>query len=646
MRLANVNIRDFRCIEDSGEFSLEAVTCLVGKNESGKTAILKALRRLKPDDASKEPLNALKDYPRRKWVSEARIQKDAPVVLATWELTEADVRAVEEAFGKDALASPRFHASQGYDNVTQIAASVNQEKLLRHVLAQAELTAEEKDPLAKCGSVDAAKETLKATTTRTAAQERLLKELTARFPQGGEAAMDAFLAERMPTFLYFDEYLTLPGTIAVDEIALRQKQDKLTERDRIFIALLELAGASIESVNSTGTYEEFNASLRAVSNQLTDMISRYWSQNKHLDVEIKLDYARPSDPAPFNTGWIFRTRIVNRRHRADTSFDDRSRGFVWFFSFLVWLYQLKKIHGENLVILLDEPGHSLHARAQTDLLRYINEQLRPHYQVVYTTHSPFMVDPDSLLAARTVEDVVERDKQTGEERLLGTKVRENVLASDIDTIAPLRKALEFQLTQSLFVGKHTLLVEGESDLAYLKWFSKQLQSANKPGLDYRWNLCIGGSLSRLPSVASLLSGDGLHLAAITDVQRSDKSRLETARKALPDGHLVTLDTYAGQSDADMEDVLGRSFYLALVRRTLDLRQPHDFPELTPAATPARVMQEVEQHTATLNGHYVKFKPSLPAEWLFQNEAEAKQLPGFSSALDRMEKLVRDLNALI
>ncbi len=644
MRLANVQIKDFRCIEDSGEFSLDGITCLVGKNESGKTAILKALRRLKPDDAGKEPFNALRDYPRRKWVSEACVQKDTPVVEATWELSDADQQALEEAFGKDVLASTRFRAAQGYDNLAQIAANVNEEKLLHNALASA--ATEEKALLAKCASVDAALETLKAITTRTAAQEQLLKELTAKFPQGGEAAVDAFLAKHMPTFLYFDEYLTLPGTIAVDEIVLRQKQGKLAERDRIFIALLELAGASIESVNSTGTYEEFNASLRAVSNQLTDMIARYWSQNRHLDVEIKLDYARPSDPPPFNTGWIFRTRIVNRRHRAETSFDDRSRGFVWFFSFLVWFYQLKQVHGDNLVILLDEPGHSLHARAQADLLRYINEQLKPHYQVIYTTHSPFMVDPDNLLAARTVEDVVEHDHATGEEKLLGTKVRENVLASDADTLAPLRKALEIQLTQSLFVGKHTLLVEDESDLAYLKWFSKQLQAANKPGLDYRWNLCIGGGLSRIPGVASLLRSDGLRMAAIADVRKGDKGRIETAKQALAGGHLVTMDAYAGQSDADMEDVLGRSFYLALVRRTLELRQPHDFPELSPAEMPARVMQEVKQHTATLNGHYVKFKPSLPAEWLFQNEAEAKQLPGFSGAMDRMEKLIHDLNTLI
>ena len=78
---------------------------------------------------------------------------------------------------------------------------------------------------------------------------------------------------------------------------------------------------------------------------ITDQIFTYWSQNKHLDVDIRLDHARTKDKPPFNAGWIFRTWIDNRRHRADTSFDDRSRGFVWFFSFLVWFYQLKQLYG-------------------------------------------------------------------------------------------------------------------------------------------------------------------------------------------------------------------------------------------------------------------------------------------------------------
>lgn len=71
-----------------------------------------------------------------------------------------------------------------------------------------------------------------------------------------------------------------------------------------------------------------------------------------------------------------------------------SSGFIWFFSFLFGLAKYKK--KENLIILLDEPGLNLHAEAQFDLLKYIDKELLTRYQVVYTTHSRFMVESDKL----------------------------------------------------------------------------------------------------------------------------------------------------------------------------------------------------------------------------------------------------------
>ena len=299
-----------------------------------------------------------------------------------------------------------------------------------------------------------------------------------------------------------------------------------------------------------------------------------------------------------------------------------------------------------MVILLDEPGLSLHARAQADLLRYINEQLRPHYQVIYTTHSPFMIDPENLLSARTVEDVVKKDRVTDEETLLGTKVGEDVLSTDVDTVSPLQKALGYELTQTLFVGRHTLLVEGSSDLAYLKWFSRQLQVSGKSGLDYRWNICICGGLPRIPGFVSLFRGNGLHIAAMVDVQHGDKNKIDNARKSLPNGHLITLDTYAGQREADIEDVLGREFYMALVNKALDLRSPHELPTTKSTSAPERVVKEVEQFTAVLPAQYRDFDHYVPSEWLFQHGDEGTKLAGFAVAASQMEQLIEALNALL
>jgi predicted ATP-dependent endonuclease of OLD family len=121
-------------------------------------------------------------------------------------------------------------------------------------------------------------------------------------------------------------------------------------------------------------------------------------------------------------------------------FDDRSTGFVWFFSFLVLFSQMKKQHQKRMVLLLDEPGLSLHGKAQADLLRYFRERLVPDHQVIYTTHSPFMVPSDNLLSVRTVEDMVVYHED-GKPEVQGTKVGSEVLSTDPDTLFPLQSAM-------------------------------------------------------------------------------------------------------------------------------------------------------------------------------------------------------------
>src|SRR6266404_1641379 len=99
MRLLSVRVQDFWCIEDSTEFPIADVTCLVGKNESGKTALLKALHKLKPDEASKEQFEPSQDYPRRKWRPDTPIPANPPAVITTWHLDDADRYALEQQFG-------------------------------------------------------------------------------------------------------------------------------------------------------------------------------------------------------------------------------------------------------------------------------------------------------------------------------------------------------------------------------------------------------------------------------------------------------------------------------------------------------------------------------------------------------------------
>ena len=108
-----------------------------------------------------------------------------------------------------------------------------------------------------------------------------------------------------------------------------------------------------------------------------------------------------------------------------------------------------------VVILLDEPALGLHARAQKDFLRFIDERLAPKHQVIHTTHSPFMIEPGKLERVRVVED-------RGREE--GVKITVDVLSTDPDTFYfPLQGALGYDLAQHLFIAPNNLVVEGTSD---------------------------------------------------------------------------------------------------------------------------------------------------------------------------------------
>ena len=518
--------------------------------------------------------------------------------------------------------------------------------MVKHLISQFNLTPDEKKDLTNAKTLDALRMNLSVIEKRTETQEKLFQNIISAFKEGAAKTVEQTIDKMLPTFLYFDQYLRLPGKVQVEQLLERKNHNSLTERDNIFLALLSLAGTTLESIHTAKTFEEFNSSLRAISNHISDQIFDYWSQNKHLDVELRLDPARASDVAPYNAGNIFRTRINNRRHRADTDFDERSSGFVWFFSFLIWFNSLRDTYKKNLIILLDEPGLSLHAKAQHDLLRYMNEKLRPEYQVIYTTHSPFMINPDDILAARTVEDVVQKSSTSNDEILLGTKVSDKVLSTDADTISPLQRALDYELTQTLFVGRHVLLVEGSSDLLYLKWLSRQLEKVGKQGLDYRWTMSIIGGVDRIPGFISLFRGNNLHVAALVDMQHGKKQVIENAQKALEENHLLTADKYATQKEADIEDILGREFYIGLLNKSYNLDSSLALPKTKPADAPERVLLEAKAGFAKMPTHVREFSHEFPAEFLFQNVDDGSQLPGFETTLARMGKLINDLNDLL
>lgn len=643
MKLESVRIENFKCIDDSEEFSLNQVTCFVGKNEAGKSAILQAIYKLNGDIPENSDFELARDYPRRYLSKYKERHETSPdnVLKTNWSLEEGDIAEINKHFGPDILINEKITITKGYSNETIWDIQVDEQRLISNLKKMADISPKELSELKVFTQVGEIISQLEAYDMPSEGQSRLLNTFYKHFTDADPVeAVIEILDERLPTFLYFSEFHRMAGVVSLLDLNQRIKSNNLEMEHMIFIALLALAGRKPEDIDSIERFEELHAELEGVQNRLTDEIFEYWSQNKYLEVTFHYDHARTGDPAPFNTGFIFRTRINNTRHRASIDFSQRSAGFTWFFSFLVWFSQMKIHYGENLFILLDDPGLSLHARAQADLLRYINEKLKPDYQVLYTTHSPFMIDPDNLINVKTVEDIL-----TVDDEILGTKVGDRVLATDRDTLFPLQAALGYDISQTLFIGKNNLLVEGPSDFLYLKWFSQKLHEMGKVSLDSRWVIVPCGGINKIGSFMRLFSGSELNIAVLIDYSHGTKSEVQRLRDAefLKAVQIFSAEMYTDSTDADIEDIIGRHLYITLINECYSLDDSNKIPYKTPADAPVRLLEEVENHFRSLPIEFGHFKPAL---YLTGTPTIFDEIPNpLNAALNRFETLFKDLNEL-
>lgn len=652
MLLRKVHVENFKIVEDSKEFTLDRVTCLVGKNESGKTALLEALYRLNPYYDEDTGYNKVEEYPRRFLTDyDERHEGEAARVLTThWELENSDVASVEAALGKGSLKSKDLSIHKKYDEKgTTWSVPLDEPKVVQNLIEGAQLHTEEAEPARQHKSVATLKKYLDAKAATTSEREKKLLETINKFRDGSpyKAAIDAL---SMPKFVFFTDYDIMTGNVAIDDLLRRKGTNNAKEikaGEKVFFAFLGLVGTTLEEINKIDKFEPLKARLEAASNKITRDVFQYWTQNRNLRVQFTLDAAQPGDLPPFDQGKILHTRIYNTLHDVSVNFDERSRGFVWFFSFLVLFSQVKKNYGKNVIILLDEPGLSLHAKAQADLLRYIEEQLKPNHQVIYTTHSPFMVDSSNLMSVRTVEDVVVYAEDGHPKEILGTKVGDQVLSTDRDTLFPLQGALGYEITQTLFVGKNSLLVEGPSDLLYLKAFSTELKERGRTHLDPRWTISPIGGVDKVAAFMSLLTGNNLHVAVLIDYASGQKKKVEELRrsKILQDNHVLTFDMFTGKPEADIEDVIGWPNYLALVNACFGLDGANRLNEAEVHSE--RVIKRVQDKFASMPPEVKEFDHYAPSEYLITNRNVAfGGMPELDGALDRFEAIFKQLNDML
>ncbi len=638
IKLHEVTIHKYKCIESDQTFVVDDdVTVLVGMNESGKTSILEALGKTNyfTDDKA-FTFNMTHDFPRKEKKKAEKSGEEQKAVTCKFIISDELSDKISNEVGqgvfvqKEITRYTTFVNGNTWTNIRVDFGKFIETKTKEYNISSKALN----DKLKK---VTSAKE-LQAVKDEYKDPDYIsgLSKFDKYFDKKWEKWVNPleeyivrnYLTPNLPKYLYYDEYYALPSRISIEKL---MQEELESEELKTAKALFELADINMDELVNSTEFEDFKAELEATEATITQELFEFWSTNKNLDIEFAIDKREEADQHNNKriVEHILDVRVKNNRTKVSLPLKNRSKGFNWFFSFLVWFKKIQEDTDSNYVLLLDEPGLNLHASAQADLLNFI-ESLTNKYQIIYSTHSPFMVDPEDLHRVRTV---VETEK--------GSIISDSVQEKDPNTLFPLQAALGYDIAQNLFISKNNLLVEGVSDLIYLQALSSILQENGRTGLRDDITIVPVGGLEKVSTFVSLLRGNKLSIGCLLDssIDQSSKSKLDhlIKGKIIQSKKILFYDQFVNNyNEADVEDLFSKSEYLQLFNTAFS--EYSDISESDLNTKIDRIIIQINKHLGV-----ERFNHYRPANSLARMGADSSFFS--KETLDRFEDVFNVTNSL-
>ncbi|MDR1089517.1 MAG: ATP-binding protein [Prevotella sp.] len=606
MKLIKARVQNYRSIIDSGEFEIERLkTILVGPNEAGKTVLLKALQQLsKPDDVP--GFEALRDYPRSLYndITTGNVDPSkVTVVTGYFELDDDDKALLPEEFKNCIYKLWRNLNNQAYHALENAPAKVTFKDIktdLARLVAHLDSNYTSPATIAE-GAIDPKKpsEQYKTLTTAWYDFEKISDEKATKLKawlenmipyveEGNEKeeTRHATLLEqvqfnskhdevlktldkRTPIFILFNNYFRVQPSIHLEHLAHRTENKILDDEyyDYGNLCLLKLLGFTPRQLSDLGKTQSPAANnptalkaykdaldtrsyqLNAASVRLTNEIKTIWMPNPDRPEADKLKVTADGQ---------YLKVVVEDDLGVDIELDQRSEGFQWLVSFFVVFFAEATDKHKNAILLLDEPGMSLHGLKQRDFRDTIS-RLAEKNQTIYTTHSPFLVGPDELDIVRVVEMKSRKE---------GTKVHLTLSSSDPAGLLPLQEALGYDLAQSLFAQQRNLVMEGITDYWYFEAIAQLLAAGKVATFNDKIALVFANSAGKVVYYATILYAHHLKVAALldSDAAGDQAAKQETLTHTLGNKNIMRTKDYCDNNIAhpEIEDLL-RDTLVALVK---------------------------------------------------------------------------------
>lgn len=616
MTLKGFQVTNFRSIMDSGWIDCDDVTSLVGINEAGKSNVILALWKLNPvRDGEIDILHDMPTKEYSSWRSKpeeivfisANFELDSALVDKVVTLSKCDRETVSvvniqrKYNGKYIISFPNYKKKLSID--TQLVKSIVSSALDNLALLKEKTKAEQgiKDKVAMFFN-----DILKFLSTKSTITQVDADTISKLFPTGLHQSASSeiyplirdvinnlkgvfstlnpvnptnnvdvrkLMLEEMPSFVYYSNYGNLDAQIYLphaikwlkgEEVAgidnsakvrtLRVLFDfvKLNPQEVLDLGkdpvriILDSYGrettkipSDVEIAKATEQKAARAILLNSASTDLTRKFKEWWKQGNYI-------FRFHAD------GEFFKIWVSDDKRPEEIELERRSTGLQWFLSFfLVFLVESQEAH-KGAVLLLDEAGLSLHPLAQKDLIGFF-ENLSKTNQLIYTTHSPFLVDTSNIDHAKVVYSddngltVVSSDLRSSDDKL------------NEKSIYAVHAALGLNVSDILLQGCQPIIVEGPSDQHYFNAIKLYLIRNKKYTPNMELVFMPSGGVRGVAGVVSIVAGkDGKLPLVILDSDISGKSARDKLKSGLyqhQNEAILDVSEFLNIDNCEVEDLL-------------------------------------------------------------------------------------------
>ena len=308
--------------------------------------------------------------------------------------------------------------------------------------------------------------------------------------------------EYSPVIELFEDFGSLlPNRIDMEDIISNNEQVEGYKAARNFLTLAQLDYSFFQQPSSRILKQK----IENLNHSLTRNFHDFWQQsigrNNKIHIQFELDHYNASygekAGKPYLEFWI--------KDEGERLYPkQRSRGVRWFLSFYLELKASASFSNKQLVMLVDEPGVSLHARAQEDVLK-VFEDIKDKIQVIYTTHSPHLVEINKLHRVLAVQRD-DLDSLRSTTRILDPL---SLSAASPDTLTPLQSILGNPMAGEGFSTKKVNLIVNDTGSFYMINAIILLTG-------FKGKVCVipSTNVSSIPLLCNIMMGWGMDFAVL------------------------------------------------------------------------------------------------------------------------------------